>query len=85
MAVNPPTSEQATQLMTVEVSYALPNEQVILQVEMASDGTVEEAIRRSGILEAFPQIDLDSDKVGIFGKMCKLNASLRDKDRVEIY
>jgi uncharacterized protein len=85
MVVNPQTSEQAAELITVEVSYALPKEQVILQVEMASDGTVEEAIKRSGILEAYPQIDLENDKVGIFGKMCKLNASLRDKDRVEIY
>lgn len=85
MAVSTQPSEQAVQMITVEVSYALPEEQIILSLEIASDCTVEEAIKRSGILEAFPQIDLDSDKVGIFGKMCKLNATLRNKDRVEIY
>lgn len=85
MAVSSQSSEQAVQMITVEVSYALPEEQIILSLEIASDCTVGEAIKRSGILEAFPQIDLDSDKVGIFGKMCKLNATLRNKDRVEIY
>jgi len=85
MAVSTQTSEEAIEMITVEVSYALPEEQVILSLDIASDGTVEEAIKRSGILEAFPQIDLASDKVGIFGKMCKLNATLRNKDRIEIY
>ena len=84
MAVSTQTDE-AVKIITVEVAYALPKEQVILPIEIASDCTVEEAIKRSGILELFPQIDLSSDKVGIFGKMCKLNATLRDKDRVEIY
>ncbi|MDH5591770.1 MAG: RnfH family protein, partial [Gammaproteobacteria bacterium] len=76
---------EATKLITVEVSYALPEEQVILPIEVSTDCNVEEAIKRSGILERFPHIDLGTDKVGIFGKMCKLNASLRDKDRIEIY
>lgn len=74
-----------TKHIKVEVAYALPNEQVILPVEVPVDCTVEEAIKRSGILEKFEQIDISSDKVGIFGKMCKLNATLRDKDRIEIY
>lgn len=72
-------------LILVEVAYALPDEQVILEIEVPADTQVEEAIKRSGILERYPQIDLDKDKVGIFGKMCKLNATLRDKDRIEIY
>jgi putative ubiquitin-RnfH superfamily antitoxin RatB of RatAB toxin-antitoxin module len=84
MAVSNQASE-AIKMITVEVAYALPEEQVILSLEVASDCTVEEAVKRSGILEAYPAIDLGSDKVGIFGKMCKLNASLRNKDRIEIY
>lgn len=84
MAVSNQASE-AIKIITVEVAYALPDEQIILSLEVASDCIVEEAIKRSGILETFPQIDLDSDKVGIFGKMCKLNATLRNKDRIEIY
>ena len=71
--------------ITVEVAYALPDEQLILSLEVPSDCVVEDAIKRSGILETYPQIDISTDKVGIFGKMSKLNASLRDKDRIEIY
>jgi len=72
-------------LIKVEVAYALPHEQLILEVELPQNCDVEEAIKRSGMLERYPQIDLSTDKVGIFGKMCKLNAGLHNKDRVEIY
>ncbi len=71
--------------IVVEVAYALPDEQLILEIEVDANCQVEEAIKRSGILERYPQIDLSTDKVGIFGKMCKLNASLNHKDRIEIY
>jgi len=76
---------ELTKPITVEVAYALADEQVILSLEVAENCTVEEAISRSGILDSYAQIDLSTDKVGIFGKMCKLNASLRHKDRIEIY
>lgn len=76
---------ETTNLISVEVAYALPDEQVILYLDTPTDSTVEEVIKRSGILESYPQIDLSTDKVGIFGKMCKLTATLRDKDRIEIY
>lgn len=72
-------------LITVEVAYALPEEQVILSLDVPTDTHVEDAIKRSGMLERFPQIDLATDKVGIFGKICKLDASLHHKDRIEIY
>lgn len=69
----------------VEVAYALPQQQVILPLKLATEGTVEEAIKLSGILEKFPEIDLAQFKVGIFSKLTKLDTVLRDKDRVEIY
>jgi putative ubiquitin-RnfH superfamily antitoxin RatB of RatAB toxin-antitoxin module len=72
-------------LITVEVAYALPDEQVIMSLEVADNTSVEQAIKRSGILERYPQINMDTDKVGIFGKICKLDATLSHKDRIEIY
>jgi putative ubiquitin-RnfH superfamily antitoxin RatB of RatAB toxin-antitoxin module len=72
-------------LITVEVAYALPDEQVIMSLEVAENTSVEQAIKRSGILERYPQINMDTDKVGIFGKICKLDATLSQKDRIEIY
>ena len=76
---------EAIKQITVEIAYALPDEQVILSLEVDDNCTVEEVINRSGILENYPQINLETDKVGIFGKMCKLTAGLRNKDRIEIY
>lgn len=72
-------------LQTIEVAYATPGEQVILRTQAASGITLEEAIRRSGILERFPEIDLAVNKVGVFGKAAELGAVLSDGDRVEIY
>ena len=76
---------EAIKQITVEVAYALPDEQVILSLEVDDSCTVEDVINRSGILETYPQINLETDKVGVFGKMCKLTAGLRNKDRIEIY
>lgn len=69
----------------VEVAYALPGQQVIIPVKMAEGTTAEAAIMASGIVNKFPEIDLGTNKVGIFGKLSKLDAVLRDLDRVEIY
>ena len=69
----------------VEVAYALPDQQVILALNVPVGTNVEESIKRSGILERFPEIDLTQNKVGVFSKLTKLDALLRNKDRVEIY
>jgi putative ubiquitin-RnfH superfamily antitoxin RatB of RatAB toxin-antitoxin module len=71
--------------INIEVIYALPHEQVLLKVRAAQGATVAEAIRLSGILEKHPEIDLSKNKLGIYGKLSKADAILRDKDRVEIY
>lgn len=69
----------------VEVAYALAHEQALLNVEVPPGTTLADAIKASGMLEKHPEIDLASNKVGIFGKLSKLDAVLRDRDRVEIY
>ena len=69
----------------IEVIYALPEEQELLTLDVEQGTTVEQAIKLSGILEKYPEIDLDNCKVGIFGKITKKDEALRDKDRIEIY
>ena len=71
--------------MMIEVAYALPNEQLILPIKVAKDTTAEQAIKASGILAKFPEIDLNVNKIGVFGKLSKLDTPLRHLDRVEIY
>ncbi len=69
----------------VEVAYALPKKQVIIPVKMQEGMTAEQAIRQSGVIEQFPEIDLNSNKIGLFGKLTALDTVLRHMDRVEIY
>jgi uncharacterized protein len=71
--------------LVVEVAYALPRRQLILELQVDEGTTAEQAIRTSGILEQFPEIDLENSKVGIFGKPCKLTDTLHNGDRVELY
>jgi putative ubiquitin-RnfH superfamily antitoxin RatB of RatAB toxin-antitoxin module len=71
--------------MIVEVAYALPNQQVILPVKVPTGTNAEAAIHASGLLAKFPEIDLAVNKIGIFGKLTKLETELRHLDRIEIY
>ncbi len=76
---------ESEQKIMVEVSYALPETQVIVPLEVAQGTTIEQAIKQSGVLVTFPEIDLATNKVGIFSKFGKLDQVLRERDRVEIY
>ncbi|MGX6689286.1 RnfH family protein, partial [Vibrio cholerae] len=62
---------------------ALPHEQRVLKLVVEQSATVEEIIRTSGILQMYPEIDLTVNKVGIFSRNVKLDARVRDKDRIE--
>ncbi len=69
----------------VEVAYALPEEQVIISIEVPKKINIKQAIEKSGIQKIFPEIDLSKNKVGIFGKQTTLDHLLSDRDRIEIY
>ena len=71
--------------MNVGVAYADKFKQVWLKLEVPDDSTVREAIAHSGLLEQFPDIDLEKQQVGIFGKITKLDAKIEEGARVEIY
>lgn len=79
------TTADAQKKFLVEVAYARPDTQLILAVQVEAGATVESAIRQSGILKSFPEIDLEKNKVGIFSKICKKDQLLRENDRIEIY
>jgi putative ubiquitin-RnfH superfamily antitoxin RatB of RatAB toxin-antitoxin module len=72
-------------MLNIEVVYAMPDVQMLLKRSVPAGTTVADAIRASGVLDKHPEIDLDKNKLGIFGKLTKPDALLRDKDRIEIY
>ena len=71
--------------ITVEVAYALPHKQALLEVQIPAGATVLEAATQCGIAEKFEGIDLDNAKFGIFGNVVSAKQVLREGDRVEIY
>lgn len=71
--------------MQIGVAYSEPGQQIWLNIEVPDESTVAEGIERSGILKQFPHVDLSAQKVGVFGKLVKLDAALKAGDRVEIY
>ncbi len=79
-----PTNAGSEQML-VEVAYAEPDTQVIIPLMVPQGATIEQAIVQSGVLATYPAIDLAVNKVGIFGKLSKLDKPLRERDRVEIY
>ncbi len=71
--------------MQIGVAYSEPGNQIWVTIEVPETATVTDAIKRSGILDQFPHIDLAKQKVGVFGRLVKPDAALRPGDRVEIY
>ena len=72
-------------LIRIEVVYALPTQQALVKLRLPVQSTVSAAIEASGLLQRFPEIDLKKNKIGVFAKLVKPDAILRDQDRVEIY
>ncbi len=75
----------ANKTIAVEVAYAKTDQQMVIPLTLDDDTSLEDAIKLSGILKHFPEIDLTRHKVGVFGKTAKLEQKLADGDRVEIY
>ncbi|HZX31458.1 MAG TPA: RnfH family protein [Rhodocyclaceae bacterium] len=72
-------------VVNIEVCYALAGKQEIIKLKLPVGATVQQALEASGLLAKYPEIDLKKNKFGIFAKLSKLDTALRDRDRVEIY
>jgi hypothetical protein len=77
--------EKGSDTIRVEVAYARPDQEVLIEVHVAAGSTLQQAIEASGVLARFPEIDLSRAKVGVFGKITAPDGPLRAGDRVEIY
>lgn len=71
----------------IEVSYALPDKQRIIALEVEDGCTVFDAAVQSGIAHHFPELDLEQADMGVFGKVIPRprETTLQEGDRVEIY
>lgn len=78
--------------ISVEVAYALPDKQKIIALLVEPGTTAYQAVKRSGITQHFPEIDIDTAPMGIFGQALGTKGvataqhyELQAGDRVEIY
>lgn len=69
----------------IEVVYGTPEKQELLSLPITNGCTIEQAIKESGILDLFDDIDLSVNKVGVWNRAAKLTDVVNDLDRIEIY
>ena len=69
----------------VEVVYATPDRQTLLECEVAEGATVLQSVIASGLVQSHPEIDLDKADFGIWSERVSPDSLVRDGDRVEIY
>ena len=69
----------------VEVVYALPQGEDAVKLDLAPGSSALDAVRASGIAQRHPEIDLDSQKLGIHGRVVPPHTRLAEGDRVEVY
>ena len=74
-----------TDITMIEIAYATPEKQKIIECEIIQGTSPRDAIKQSSISDYFPEIDLDNCDLGIFGKAVAPNYELVDGDRIEIY
>jgi len=71
--------------LSVEVCYILPDAQFLRSLTVSPGTTLGQAIGLSGVLEVFPDINLEQQKIGVYSKIQALDVLVREQDRIEIY
>lgn len=74
-----------TDMIRVEVAFALPTQQSIIEIMLKEGSTIEDAIEASNIAQLYPDSGIENAKVGIWSRTAKRKDVLKDGDRVEIY
>ncbi|TEA61487.1 MULTISPECIES: RnfH family protein [unclassified Pseudomonas] len=74
-------------VIEIEVVYAAVDRQVLRVTSVAEGTTVRAALMASGIDAEFPELDLKSCPLGIFGKVIADpdTRQVQEGDRIEIY
>ena len=70
--------------LRIRVVYALPDQQVGVELHVPPGTTVAEAVTRSNLLQKFPEAAARPLSCAVFGRAVPLTHELREGDRVEI-
>lgn len=71
--------------MLVEVVFAEPRRQVVIELNLAAGACVQDALDAAAADSRLHEIDFTDHAVGIYGQPCERSLGLQPGDRVEIY
>jgi putative ubiquitin-RnfH superfamily antitoxin RatB of RatAB toxin-antitoxin module len=71
--------------IVVEVAYALPHRQWLIELSVPPGTTCREVLLRSGLSRECPGLDVDRLAIGVFGEVCESTRIVEEGDRVEVY
>lgn len=71
--------------MKISVAHARGAKGNWYHLDLPEPITAAEALRASPVFEHYPDLDLETHRIGIFGKFCTPETELKAGDRVEIY
>ena len=69
----------------VEIVFALPDQQDLRTVAVESGATVADVLKKSGLLDAFPEHGIAALTPGIWGREVESGHAVKQGDRVEFY
>lgn len=73
------------EMINIEVVYALPDLQWLVQLSLPQGSTALDAVQASGVCAAYDGLALSALRLGIFSRPVTSDTLLRERDRVEIY
>ncbi len=71
--------------MKIHIAYAARHGVYLSAHEVAPGSQAMQAIAASGMLQQFPDIDLQRNKIGIYGRLITPETIIQAGDRIEIY
>ncbi|MDZ7790928.1 MAG: RnfH family protein [Xanthomonadales bacterium] len=71
--------------ISIEVAAGLPRRQVVIPLEVAPGTTLAGAVALAELSSVLPELEIDENRLGIFGKLRPPDTVLRDGDRAEVY
>lgn len=70
--------------VAVEVVVAMPDRQELVCLSLPAGATAADALEQSLLQRVFPDIDLATCEISVWGGRAERSAELRDGDRVEV-
>lgn len=74
-----------TESIDIEVVYATRERQELVALRVPAGSSALEAVERSGLRHSFPEMVVEEDALGVFGRRVPPGYVMQQGDRLEIY